>query len=323
MRKLLVLIMVMFAACSITQAEITNFPEGFPYGVSLRGVPVLVGYAGEIIWIASSNREQGNDSDNGTRKKPYKTINYAMSQCVTDNGDIILAKQGYEADVSTTASIRFNVKGVKLVSLGEGTSRGILTWTQSTSASIEIDQSNCGIYNFQFKSEMDTCNSSIDVDASDFTIAGCLFEDDATHQMQHWIFCDENADDLKLFDNEVLQKTAGAKSWVWLVQQENVKIWGNDIVGDYASANIANKAVDGVVNITIDENDLENLNAINVVIELCPTASGKIKYTVARVKDNLSDVISPTGNHDCSMHKNFGTKTDGTTTKLLGVVSGG
>ena len=83
---------------------ITNFPNGFLSGITLRGLPILQTQPGNVYWVgngpslgggsnSNSIRFSGaSDNNSGTYQRPFATIAQALSQCVQGNGDIILVK---------------------------------------------------------------------------------------------------------------------------------------------------------------------------------------------------------------------------------------
>src|SRR5690242_601991 len=93
----------------------TFFPNGYPNGVSLRGMPVLNNYAGNVYWV---NQTTGTDAGGkyGTQMAPFASLTFALSQCVDGRGDIILLAPGYAETVSTAGQIVINKSNVAIIS---------------------------------------------------------------------------------------------------------------------------------------------------------------------------------------------------------------
>ena len=113
----------------------SNYPDGFESGITIRGIPILNTHAGNIFWVDS---EAGSDAYNGTRNFPFATIDYAISRCTANNGDIILVKPGHAEILTAAAAILIDVAGIAIIGLGSGADRPKLTFSTSTDASVSI-----------------------------------------------------------------------------------------------------------------------------------------------------------------------------------------
>ncbi len=104
----------------------TNYPNGFPYGVTIRGVPILNLYTGKTFWVDSVHGQTGNS---GTFDKPLATINGAIAKCTANHGDIVICKAGHIETVSAATSCVLSKAGVCVIFLGQGAKKATLNIT--------------------------------------------------------------------------------------------------------------------------------------------------------------------------------------------------
>ena len=124
----------------------SNYPGGFRTGVSVRGLPVLNTYGGNVFWVDSGG--PGADNGNGTYQRPFKTIDYAIGRCTADNGDIIVCKAGHAETLTGASDITFDVAGVACVAApgATGALRPALTFSSTdNSASVVVSADNVSI----------------------------------------------------------------------------------------------------------------------------------------------------------------------------------
>ena len=104
----------------------SNYPEGFPEGVLIRGVPINNFHKGEIFYVDGSSvlgANQGSGGANtgkGTYKQPFATIDYAIGRCTADRGDIIVVMPGHTEDITAAGGIDIDVDGVSIIGVGRG-----------------------------------------------------------------------------------------------------------------------------------------------------------------------------------------------------------
>ena len=142
----------------------SNYPDGFESGITIRGIPVLNTHAGSIFWVDS---EAGSDAYNGTRNFPFATIDYAISRCTANNGDIILVKPGHAETLTAAAAILIDVAGIAIIGLGSGADRPKLTFSTSTDASVSITAAGVTIERIIGISGIDGLTKPFDVSGDD------------------------------------------------------------------------------------------------------------------------------------------------------------
>ena len=158
---------------------LTNFPNG----ISSFGVPVLGGSSavttGNIFFVDSGATGAANTAANGSKDKPFATIDYAVGRCTASNGDVIYVMPGHAENISAATSLVIDVAGIRIVGLGQGRNRPVLTYT-ATAGTVEMDAANCSLENIVFFSSISAVVVGINVDADDCSILGCEFDYDAT-----------------------------------------------------------------------------------------------------------------------------------------------
>ena len=64
----------------------SNFPNGFTDGLTVRGVPIHQAHPGEVFWVnggtvLAKGGIAGANTGKGTYQQPYATIDYAIGRC--------------------------------------------------------------------------------------------------------------------------------------------------------------------------------------------------------------------------------------------------
>jgi len=156
--------------------NVTNFPGGFANGVSLRGIPILNTYGGDVYWVDSG---AGSDSGKGTFDRPFATIDYAVGRCTASQGDIIMVKPGHAETVSAAGGLDLDVAGISVIGIGSGSLQPTVTLGTATTADVDIDAANVTVENLHFVAALADIDIMIDVNADDFTLRNCRFSQSA------------------------------------------------------------------------------------------------------------------------------------------------
>jgi len=155
---------------------ISNFPNGFANGVTIRGVPVTQMHPGKVFWVNNSGVIPeggigGSDSNKGTYLQPFSTLDYAIGKCKAGRGDIIMVMPGHAEDIATAGALTSDVAGVAVVGLGTGTLRPKFSFTAATATHV-ISADNCSFNNIQWEANFADVAIGLDVSA----VAGLSFE---------------------------------------------------------------------------------------------------------------------------------------------------
>lgn len=172
---------------------LTNFPGGFPNGISLRGIPLALTHPGNVFWVDSGTAVAGK----GTFQRPFTTIAQALDQCVAANGDIIFCKPGHAETITAAAGLALDVSGVALIGLGRGSNRPTINFTTAVGADMDIDAANVTVANFLFTGGIDALTGPIDINAADCSLVD-IETRDVTGQATDFIVGDDNCDRLKI-----------------------------------------------------------------------------------------------------------------------------
>src|SRR5512137_1571558 len=106
--------------------SLSNYPNGFPNGVTIRGIPILNIYTGDIWWVDSV---YGSNINDGTFEHPKASIAYLYDNAIVGAGDIVICKPGHVETVTAAAGLDLDVASTCIVFLGQGSNRAYITFT--------------------------------------------------------------------------------------------------------------------------------------------------------------------------------------------------
>lgn len=201
-----------------------NYPSGFPYGITLRGVPITQSHPGNVFWVSKSTallqgQKGGSDGNKGTFDAPFGTIDYAIGQCVANRGDIIFVKPGHAETLSAAGAIAADVAGVAIIGLGSGSNRPTLTLDTATTTTISVSAANVAFKNMVFTANFaDIVSFFTLTTAKFFTLEGNYFKATATNMNALYVV-DTNAttadaDGLALLGNKWIEPDTATESMV-------------------------------------------------------------------------------------------------------------
>jgi hypothetical protein len=165
---------------------ISNFPNGFSSGVTIRGIPLQQAHPGEVFWVNSStvlakNGISGSDGNKGTYTQPFATITKALTACKANRGDIIMVMPGYTEDVATAGGEVWNVAGVAIVGLGAGSLRPTISFT-AAAATQTITAANMSFCNIEWQANFADVAIMLDVSGVDgLSFENCHFTEAGTN----------------------------------------------------------------------------------------------------------------------------------------------
>ncbi len=165
----------------------SNFPNGFASGVTIRGVPLQQLHPGEVFWVnnssvlAYSQDAAGSNSNDGTFRKPFASITYALTQCKANRGDIIMLGVGHNDSLAAAGAgaLTLNVAGTAIVGTGVGSLRSAITFTDATDT-VVISAANMSFSNLSFEAGVADVATGLDVGAVDgLSFDNCYFTEGA------------------------------------------------------------------------------------------------------------------------------------------------
>ncbi len=213
----------------------SNYPNGFPQGVTIRGLPLQLTHPGKVFWVDSNS---GGNANPGTVDKPFATIDFAVGRCRAGKGDIILVKPGHVETVTAAGGLSLDVSGIAVIGLGSGALRPKVNFTTAVGADMNIDAANITVANILFTGGIDALTGPIDINAADCTLLD-IETRDVTGQATDFIVGDDNCDRLRISGwKHNGAAAAGADTAISVVGADDVVIEDFDIYGNFAVAGI-------------------------------------------------------------------------------------
>ena len=256
----------------------TNFPKGFPSGVTIRGVPVVSMSGGNVFWVDSGNAHASNSNKGDDQDKPFSTIEYAIGKCTANNGDIIFVKSGHTETIIADSGIDVDIAGVAIVGLGSGSDMPTITFTTNAAADFKLAAANAAIHGLLFKCNIASQAMMVEVTGKDCWIQGNRFEEGTATGLNFITVgvADNDADRCVVKDNIFYAPTAGNYASAIAVAKDmiGVEIRKNHVYGDFDDAPISIPVGGNAqVNCTIADNELKNLQTGDHAIEINGTGS--------------------------------------------------
>ena len=275
--------------------NMSTYQQGFAGGLNVRGTNVTVDHPGKVFWVgggdattnlaAFPNRKGASDTarDGGKFLSPFKTLDFAVGQCVANRGDIVFVLPGYVDVLSAADAIDVDVAGVSIIGLGTGAMQPRIGF-DNTAATFAIDAVNVTVEGLNFRAEVAACVKGVDVKsgADDFVLRNNRFTalTVGTHEFNDAVFVltsDRGVVEGNYFD----QDEGAAQSAVhWSTACLGLTIQNNYVAGDYAVACLEDEGT-ASEQILIKENTLINgvhggLNALEC-IQLVAGTTGSIE----------------------------------------------
>ena len=183
----------------------------FPHGISSFGVPVMgagsqiPATTGNYFFVddSGSNGHDGKDTDH-----PVATLDYAISKCTADHGDVVILMPGHAETVTTAVGI--DVAGVTVVGLGFGDARPTIT-VNAAIYGLTVSAHDCTISNIRViaGSSVTAATRLIAVAADDITVSNCRFE--MAYDMYHMCVVG-SGNNIHFNDNEYINAVTTAAS---------------------------------------------------------------------------------------------------------------
>lgn len=288
--------------------------SGFSNGVMIRGVPIVQTHPGRVFWVYNGtalnglNHSNGSDGNDGTFRRPFATLNYAVTQCTAGRGDVIVVKPGHAETIATAAALVLGVAGIAIIGLGYGSNRPTLTWSTATSTAT-VTAADIVIQNFLFLGTAATTfvatafSNANTVVAPNFTIDNCEFRDASA--TTGFVACytggtTANQSDGFTFTNNkvfrILTSPPAANTAVIIgAAIDRMTFSNNYIVNKTANNNIAlgfALGANAATNLTVSGNRTQSLNTGTTAGELF---SGSSTACSGLVSDNYSWHLASTG----------------------------
>ena len=274
-RKLIASIVIVCCLTTAAFAELSVYPKGFPNGISIRGMPILNTYSGNVYWVGSGTANASNSNKGDSPERPFATVTYVLSNKVTaNNGDIIFVKPTHTEDMGSS-TFTLPSAGVAIVGLGVGSNRPTFTWGTNTTK-IHVKTNNNTFKNLYFDmTGAGSVTTGIDIDADYTTIEDCeILQSDSAGQCNVAIDTGTSTA-TEIYNLKCVANTASPNSCIDITgTATQLVISGCWIDGNYGSATIHNPASQVGTNFLIKNNYLRNQKSAVIAVDLNSACTG-------------------------------------------------
>src|SRR3990167_8637713 len=254
----------------------------FKDGLQVGGLAIQVPHAGRTYYVNGSTTAAelqplgigGSDGNSGlTPEQPLATIDAAINKCSAGRGDTIIVLPGHTESITTATGIVPDVSHVKIVGMGKGEKRPVITFATNTTANIPVSGANVEISGLVFKCNVASQVAMITVTAKDVEIHDCSFREGTATGLNFVTIgaADNDADRFHIHDCDFYMPTAGNGDHAIevLFDMVNGRIEDCEIDGDFDEGGILIPAAgDAQVNLRIlrcnVKNRLTNVGAIDI-----------------------------------------------------------
>ncbi len=243
----------------------SNYPNGFANGVTIRGIPLLQLNPGEVFFVNNSSvlakgGVGGSNNNDGTYRRPFSTIDFAIGKCTASRGDIIAVMPGHVEDIAAAAGIALDVANVAIVGLGGSSLRPKITFS-ATGSTFTVTAASCTLSNLRLDATVADVVTGLDISAAadGFSMENCLSTEnanDGTHNFVDVITLATGADDLSWINCTFIGNDANNDSFITGVAHDQFYI---DDCRFYA--NVAQAAAVGLVDASGNVTSVEIKNS--------------------------------------------------------------
>src|SRR3990167_338228 len=273
----------------------SNFPRGFAEGVTIRGVPLIQTNPGQVYWVYNGTallpgQIGGSDGNKGTFDQPFSTLDYAVSRCVADRGDIIFVKPGHAETIATATALAIDVAGVAVIGLGRGSNRPTFNLTATTST-ITMSANNCVFWNCLVTGGVDAIVAVYTISGADCSLQ--LNYRDVTGQCTDCVLTTAAANRLYIDVNDYDGATAaGTNAGIAIVGGDHIEITGRYMDGNFAVGGIDVRTTATTDLFVHDFQYFLTLNAADIfLVDTITASTGQVGPNInLRLTDNAANI---------------------------------
>lgn len=263
----------------------------------------------------------------GSWDAPYTTVNYAVAQCTSNNGDVILVAAGHAETITATSTASgvatgqfcIDKAGVTILGMGRGTKRPTFTMTTAAAAGIKIvgTATNVTLSNLLFISQYTngiTAGIAASANCYGLTIENCEFRETLNSQeFLIGITLAANMEDVtirgcKFFSIDGGTDTAAIKT---AGDADRLQIYDNWFRGDW-SAPVLDLDAAAIYDVLIRDNIINNVDSgAALQIGLNSSSTGAIINNIIHTAVGGSAIAAAA----CMLANNLITHTEGTSAK--------
>lgn len=273
----------------------SNFPRGFAEGVTIRGVPLIQTNPGQVYWVYNGTallpgQIGGSDGNKGTFDQPFSTLDYAVSRCVADRGDIIFVKPGHAETIATATALAIDVAGVAVIGLGRGSNRPTFNLTATTST-ITMSANNCVFWNCLVTGGVDAIVAVYTISGADCSLQ--LNYRDVTGQCTDCVLTTAAANRLYIDVNDYDGATAaGTNAGIAIVGGDHIEITGRYMDGNFAVGGIDVRTTATTDLFVHDFQYFRTRNAADIfLVDTITASTGQVGPNIyLRLNDNAANI---------------------------------
>lgn len=255
----------------------SNYPGGFASGITIRGVNLTTTNPGEIFWVNNGALAKGglggSNGNDGTYRKPFATVDFAVSQCTANRGDIVLVMPNHNEGGVVPALFDIDIAGVAVVGLGYKGNRPTFDF-DDTDVDVVISAANCTLANVNLRASVGDVVRGIVVNAANARIDSIEFlEEGSNDNFIDFILTsatNNTSDGLAVTNCKVLSADTGNNSFIELMSiHDGLELVGNVLqlgVQDGEMIIGQNTATDPVTGLYIADNDIFRLNTASALL---------------------------------------------------------
>ncbi len=214
----------------------STYPNGFPNGVTIRNMPILNSYTGNVWYVDSGTGSNGNK---GTYRRPFATVDYCIGRATGNNGDICAVFPGHAESYDAADGFDIDVAGVAVVGLGNGTDVPEFTFAD-TDATIACGAANATMMNLRFLAGISaiTIGIAVEDECDNFTFAYNEFPEptNSTFEFIDAIDLETGVAGAKFIGNTYFNADAtGGSHWVEMGNgaNTNIQFIDNYVYGEF------------------------------------------------------------------------------------------
>ena len=253
---------------------------------------------GQVFYVQSINvNAKDNAVTNGsTPLLPLKTLNYALSQVIPNNGDFIYCMPGHVETVAGAAGLNFAAgiaDGVIVYFMGNGADRAMISMATATTAQVVIAANNVTVINPRFVAAIDAVAIAVSITGSDCTLMNVEYLDAAAIATTIQVATTNAAKRLTLNGYTYYESTTGTTKTeaIRIVGGDHHRLTNLNITGSFSTANINNVTTLTTV-LVASQLYLNNLSAAGLALAVLTTTTGIIDDSIMLAAAGVAPVTA-------------------------------
>lgn len=278
---------------------------------------------GTTFYVDSNGTNAGDTTAHGkTVAFPFATLDYAIGQCTSGKGDVIIVAPLHTETIGT-AGLTIDVDDVSIIGLGRGASSPTFTLTPSlaTDDCVVISADECLIQNLRFIPGLDSVDDQIQVTGTGNVIRQCYFGSSSSYQPDNMLVLD--GPDTVVEWCDFVSTDVGVNRAIELKRSlaSGSTIRNNIIYGDFVIAPIYVEAAQTCTDLHIYSNIITNVNAGEPAIELLSASTGVIANNVVNCELAATATKTAIDPGSCYCVENYGSDGVGDVSGILNPVA--